>query len=176
MSSFQNSDSSSIDASRVPQAPTALAVIVPVHNEAENIKSVYHRLATTLDASRHVSTWTVLFINNASTDLSLKEIKALQATDPRIQYVTMARNFGYHASLVAGLSLVEADRYAIIDGDGEDPPEMLSTFLEALENGSQLAYGIRSNREEPRFITLARKIFYRILRKIADGEIVEWMA
>jgi polyisoprenyl-phosphate glycosyltransferase len=76
---------------------------------------------------------------------------------------------------VAGLSLVESDLYAIVDVDGEDPPELLKSFLEEVRRGGEVVYGIRSSREEWGVITALRSLFYHINRSIADSPAVLWM-
>lgn len=152
-----------------------LSVIVPVHNERLNIGPCYQRASAVLSALKGLDHWSIVFINNASDDGSLEEILALRAVDHRVNVITLSRRFDYHAVLVAGLSEVESDLYAIVDVDGEDPPELLKSFYEAIQEGVCVAYGIRSNRREARLITLGRKLFYKTLRRIADAEIVEWM-
>lgn len=155
-------------------APQRLAVIVPAHNERDNIPYFYSRAVHALD--RLPSTvWEIVFVNNDSNDGTLEAMLKLRAADERVKVVTLSRDFGYHPALLAGLSQVDADLYAIIDVDCEDPPELLVTFREALSQDVDLAYGIRSNREEPWMITLGRRIFYVINRQIADSQIVLWM-
>lgn len=153
-----------------------LSVIVPVHNEQDNVAPFYRRTVPVLDALADHPEWQILFVNNASEDGTLAEVLKLRAADPRVKVITLSKNFGYHGALIAGLSVEEHDRYAIIDVDCEDPPELLAQFDEAIRSGAQLAYGIRSNREEPRLITLGRRLFYVLNRQIADSEIVLWMA
>jgi glycosyltransferase involved in cell wall biosynthesis len=89
---------------------------------------------------------------------------------------TLSRNFGYHAALIAGLSSADADLYAIVDVDGEDPPELLEKFHAALEGGAQTAYGIRSDRPEAPWLVFFRWLFYFINSRIADGPTRLWMA
>ncbi len=153
-----------------------LVVIVPVHNELANIRPFYARARKAMEALTALSHWEVFFVNDASDDGSLEEILALRAEDPRIKVISLSRDFGYHASVVAGLTLAEGDYYAVVDADGEDPPELLATFYTTLQQGAQVAYGIRSQRDEPRLVTFGRKIFYYLNRQVADSEIVVWMA
>lgn len=153
---------------------TELALVVPVHNEIGNIEPFFERTRTVLD-SLPVS-WKIVFVNDGSSDGSLERMLALHAQDERVKIISLSRNFGYHAVLYAGLSLVEADRYAMIDVDCEDPPELLRDFHAAIEHGADIAYGIRSNREEPAPVTFFRRIFYYLNRSIADSEIVVWMS
>ncbi len=153
-----------------------LAVIVPVHNERVGIQPFYERARAVLSRLPGLEDWSVVFVNDGSSDGSFEELMRLHAQDPHVKVITLSRNFGYHAVLVAGLSRVDSDLYAVIDVDCEDPPELLETFYGAIQQGYGVAYGIRSNRQEPRLITMGRKLFYRIIRQIADAEMVEWMA
>ena len=152
-----------------------LSVLVPVYNEGPNIRPCYARLKATLEALPGLDAWQVLFVNDGSGDDSLQRILELRAEDPRVKVATWSRNVGYHAGLTQGLALLESDLYAIVDVDGEDPPELLARFHAEILKGAQVAYGIRSNRDEPAVITLGRSLFYRINRWIADSTIVLWM-
>ena len=151
-----------------------LNVIVVVWNDAVHIAHFYERARSTLDGLSEVD-WGLVFVNNDSQDDSLARLLALRAADDRVGILTLSRNFGYHAALVAGLSTVEADLYAIVDVDCEDPPELLAGFLERIRGGSQLAYGIRSDRDEPWPMTLGRQLFYMVNRLLADSAMVMWM-
>lgn len=153
-----------------------LAVIVPVYNERANILPFYQRIRPVLESLPGLDDWNLVFVNDGSSDGSLDGILNLRSRDGRVKVITLARNFGYHSVLVAGLSQVESDLYAIVDVDCEDPPELLAQFHEALRNGAQVAYGIRSNREEPGLLTLGRKLFYHLNRRVADSEVIIWMA
>lgn len=153
-----------------------LAVIVPVHNETISIRPFYEKTKAVLEKMIELESWSVVFCNNGSDDDSLAEIMKLRDTDQRVKVITLSKNFGYHGALIAGLSTIEADLYAIIDVDCEDPPDLLPAFLSQIEGGAELVYGIRSKRSESVFITFFRKVFYALNRKLADSEIVMWMA
>jgi len=152
-----------------------LAIIVPVHNELGNIVPFYDRTCAVLDSLSAIS-WQMVFVNDGSDDGSLERICELRAKDKRVKVISLSRDFGYHAVLLAGLSLITADRYAMIDVDCEDPPELLREFHSALEGGADVAYGIRSNRVEPMVVTFFRRLFYYLNKGIADSDIVLWMA
>src|SRR5437763_4127774 len=158
-----------------PMSDRDLAIIVPVHNELGNIAPFYDRTCAVLDSLSAISRQMV-FVNDGSDDGSLERICELRAQDKRVQVLSLSRDFGYHAVLLAGLSLITADRYAMIDVDCEDPPELLREFHSALEGGADVAYGIRSNRVEPMVVTFFRRLFYYLNKGIADSDIVLWMA
>ena len=154
-----------------------LAVIVPLHNETESINYFYNRLRSTLEGIKDLTRWEVIFINDGSTDNSLEKLKELRENDKRVNIISLARSFGYQNALQAGLTTVTANFYSIVDVDCEDPPELLEEFFHSIKHEKiEIAYGIRSNREEPSWVVFFRKIFYLINRIIADNEIVMWMA
>jgi len=153
-----------------------LSVIVAVHNEGQSIVPFYERTKPVLDNLSGIREWNIVFVNDASEDDSLAEILKLRASDRRVQVITLSRRFGYHAVLTAGLSSVESDLYAMVDVDCEDPPELLAQFYGLIQDGVQVAYGIRSNREEPASLTFLRKLFYYLNKRIADSDFVVWMA
>lgn len=150
-----------------------LNVIVPARNELQNVPYFYDRARKALE-SLDVD-WNIVFVNNASEDGTLERMHELRAADPRVKVISLSRNFGYHAALVAGLSVLDADYYAMVDVDCEDPPELLVDFYKALQGGAQVAYGHRSHRDEPSYLTFGRKLFYLANRRVADSEIVMWM-
>ena len=152
----------------------SLAVLVPVHNEAGNIVPFYDRTRAVLESLP--ASWQIVFLNNGSSDASFERIRELRANDDRVKVISLSRDFGYHAVLLAGLTLVVADRYVMIDADCEDPPELLRDFHLAVDGGADIAYGIRSNRTEPASLTFFRRLFYYLNRSIADSDIVLWMA
>ena len=151
-----------------------LHVIVPARNEKLNVPYFFDRARRTLDALDGVD-WRIVFVNNCSSDGTLEEMTALRARDRRVQIVTLSRDFGYQAALRAGLSIADSDYYAIVDVDCEDPPELLADFHREIMNGADIAYGIRSHRDEPSLITFGRRVFYILNRLLADGEVVMWM-
>lgn len=150
-----------------------LTVIVPTYNEEESVLPFYDRAKPALEPLG--LDWELLFVNDGSTDGSLQKILELRKNDPRVKVLTLSRNFGYHAGLIAGLSVRDSDLYAIVDVDCEDPPELLSKFMEEISAGAQIAYGDRSKRDEPAWVVFCRHLFYRINRRIADSPIQVWM-
>ena len=153
-----------------------ITIIIPSFNEEEAIPLFYNRLRKVLDSLSGQYLFTILFTNNASTDGTLREIHKIREFDPRVEVLTLSRNFGYQASLVAGLTHAVGDGFFIVDVDGEDPPELLPIFLSKWEEGNQIVYGIRGERPEPSYLTTCRRLFYKLLRAVADSDIVLNMA
>lgn len=153
----------------------SLAVIVPLYNDVGNVMPFFERALRTLEALPTI-TWRIVFINDGSTDGSFERACELRRTDDRVKVISLARNFGYHAVLLAGLSTIMSDLYVMIDVDCEDPPELLSEFVSAIDAGADIAYGIRSNRIESAPVTFFRRAFYYVNRWIADSDVVVWMS
>ena len=151
-----------------------LSVVVVIWNDAVQIQAFYERVRSALERLPGVL-WTVTFVNNDSDDDSLTRLVSLRRSDERVKIATLSRNFGYHAALIAGLAVTDADVYAMVDVDCEDPPELLVDFFERIRAGSQLAYGIRSDRDEPWLMTAGRRLFYVVNGLLADSAMVMWM-
>ena len=106
-----------------------VSIVCPVYNEEHAIPLFYERLTATLAPLLSKYDFELIFTNNGSVDGTLQVIQALRETDPKTQVITLSRNFGYQASVLAGISYSIGDATVVIDVDCEDPPEMLPLFL-----------------------------------------------
>lgn len=111
----------------------------------------------------------VLVLDNGSKDNSLEIIRGWDWENLEVCCISFTRNFGYENSIWFGLFVSDADAFAFLDSDGEDPIELLLEFIEAINQGSYAAIGIRQKRYEPRVLQIARKISYALLAKISDA-------
>lgn len=156
---------------------TRLLVICPVYNEETNIEYFFGRIKAVfeqVDSNRY--SCSLLFTNNRSTDRTLELILALEQQYSWVNHLTLSRNFGYQLSVLSGLTTGEADLYMICDVDCEDPPELLHTFLQEIEAGRDLVYGIRNNRPDSWLMARCRRGFYSVLRALGDYTIIPYMA
>jgi dolichol-phosphate mannosyltransferase len=149
-----------------------VSIVTPVYNEAMALPIFYERLAKVLATLEDRYRFEILFSDNRSTDATADKVRELRARDPRVQLLALSRNYGYQASMVAGMRQASGDAIIFIDADCEDPPEMIPLFLDGWEGGNDIVYGIRDRRQEPLHVTLARKLFYRVNRMIADSDIL----
>ena len=149
-----------------------VSVVTPVYNESATVGVFYERLANALAPFTDRYVFEFIFSDNASTDDTGARVAALRANDPRVQLLALSRNYGYQASMVAGMRQASGDAVIFIDADCEDPPEMLPQFLAAWEQGHDIVYGIRERRSEPPHVTLSRRLFYRLNKMIADSDIL----
>lgn len=153
-----------------------ITIVCPVYNEEAAIPLFYRRLQDALAPLRARYDFELIFTNNRSADRTLEVVKGLRRDDPSVHVLTFSRNFGYQASVLAGLKHAAGDAMVVIDVDCEDPPELIPTFLDEWEKGHDVVYGLRGNRPESRLIVEARRVFYRLNRFMADNEVILDMA
>lgn len=153
-----------------------ISIICPVYNEEQTVPLFYRRLQQAIAALKKTYAFELVFTNNASTDGTLAEIQKLRKHDPNIEVLTFSRNFGYQSSILAGITHASGSAIIIIDVDCEDPPEMIPKFVKKWEEGYDIVYGIRGKRPEAYLVTAMRRWFYRILKFMADTDIILDMA
>src|SRR5665213_167762 len=158
----------------VPTVKNALiSIVVTFYNEEKTIVPFFAEL------DRVVSTLPNIFeyvcVNDGSTDRTLQILRDRHLTDPRLRIVDLTRNFGKEAALSAGFSYARGSAVIVIDADLQDPPELISAFLDKWREGYEIVYGIRSSRRADTFLkrttaALFYKLFNRISKiKIPDG-------
>ncbi len=153
-----------------------ITILCPVCDEDHVIPLFFGRIQPVLEKlSEHYAVHLV-FLNNASRDRTPQQIEKIREVWPETYLITMSRNVGYHASLEFGLRNATGDLFVFIDVDCEDPPEMILEFVEKYEQGHDIVYGERVDRDESAAIKKARKFFYRLLHAVADDEIILDMA
>lgn len=153
-----------------------LTVICPVFNEAEVIPLFFKRFLKVCNQLKSKYLINLLFINNASTDKTYHVIQNLMEPYKFIYLITLSSNVGYQKSLDCGIRNAKGDLICFIDVDCEDPREMILDFINLYEKGYDLVYGIRLDRHEHRLVIKARNYFYYLLRKVADDDVILFMA
>lgn len=147
-----------------------LSVIVPLFNEEQNIGALNERIITVL-ASMPISN-EVIYINDGSKDKTLPLIIGLTHQFPNIKYIDFSRNFGHQQAISAGIQFAKGKYLVIMDGDGQDPPELIPELYEKACSGFEVVYAKRKKRQgEGLLKKFTAKLFYRILAKITNIEI-----
>jgi dolichol-phosphate mannosyltransferase len=145
------------------------SVVVPVYDEQAVLPELFARLEQALAGLDDPAE--IVFVNDGSRDGSLALLKAFGAEDKRVRIVSLSRNFGHQAAITAGLAYASGEAVAILDADLQDPPELLPRLFRALDEGWDVAYGIRQGRKEGPAKRLAYFGFYRLLRRLASIDI-----
>ncbi|MGL4421826.1 MAG: glycosyltransferase family 2 protein, partial [Gemmataceae bacterium] len=149
-----------------PTSLGTLSVVVPLLNEESNLAELLTRLD--LAVRQLPMTTEILFVNDGSTDGTAAWLDAQAAVDPRIVVIHFSRNFGHQAAISAGLEQATGDAVAIMDGDLQDPPEILQQFLGAWRSGADVVYAIRTKRKENFLKRLGYFVFYRLLARCSE--------
>ena len=151
-----------------------LLIILPCYNEEETIP-VFYREINKLSQEFHEQDFEFLFIDDGSKDNTLSIIKNLSINDNRVHYISFSRNFGKEAAMYAGFCNALGDYVTIIDADLQDPPSLIPEMYKYVSSGEyDSAATRRSNRKgEPPMRSLFAKLFYCIINKISDADIVD---
>ncbi|AUB34845.1 DPM1, dolichol-phosphate mannosyltransferase [Nostoc flagelliforme CCNUN1] len=146
------------------------SLIVPIYNEEEIIPELYRRLSAVMNRLDGLAE--LILINDGSRDRSLQLLRELHQKDPRICYLSFARNFGHQIAVTAGLNFVRGQVIIILDADLQDPPELIPDMIEKWRQGYLVVYAQRTQRlKEGWFKRFTAYSFYRVLKKLADVEI-----
>ena len=145
-----------------------ISYIIPILNEQDNIVKTIHRIMTSVPSKYEFE---IIFIDDGSTDSTLDILKSQKNRNKCIKCISLSRNFGHQAALTAGLEYAKGQYIAILDGDLQDPPELIPEFIKYLEKGYDLVYGIRTKRKENILKKLSYFSFYRLLRFLSDIQI-----
>ncbi|MTJ14940.1 glycosyltransferase family 2 protein [Anabaena sp. UHCC 0187] len=144
--------------------------IVPIYNEEETIHEMYRRIALVMNQMDGLVE--LCLINDGSRDRSLQMMRELHQKDPRVVYLSLARNFGHQIAVTAGLNFVRGQIVVILDADLQDPPELIPEMVELWQQGYQIIYAQRTKRrQEGWFKRLTAYAFYRLLKNLADVDI-----
>lgn len=144
-----------------------ISVVVPIFNEEELIPQFHEAVAAALNSVGEE--WETVYVNDGSKDASLELLKELQTFDPNVVVVDLTRNWGHMGAISAGLQTARGDAVILMDGDFQDPPEVLPQLIEAWRNGAQVVAAVRRSRQERRKV-LAKlfPLFYRVLAMLSD--------
>ncbi|KAA6302965.1 MAG: putative glycosyltransferase [Candidatus Ordinivivax streblomastigis] len=147
-----------------------ISVVIPIFNEEGNIEEMYRR--TSLAIQTISNEYEIIFVNDFSKDNSLPLIKKITLEDKHVQYISFSRNFGHQVAVCAGLDYAKGKAIVVIDGDLQDPPELIPQMYEKYKGGYKVVYAKRSARKGVSiFKNAAYKLFYRILNKLTTIKI-----
>jgi len=144
-----------------------LSFVIPAFNEAENLEPLSRRLERVC-AGLGIDRYEILYVENGSIDDSEVILRRLHGGNQRIKMVQLSRNFGYQGGISAGLAYVRGTWIVVMDGDQQDPPELIPEMLAKAKQGYEVVYGIRTKRQDSLAKRIAYKAFYRLWRATAQ--------
>jgi len=144
-----------------------ISVVVPLFNEEDNINKFYDSFVNV--AKQIQNDYEVVFVDDGSTDTSLKIIKELAIKDNKVKYISFSRNFGKEAAIFAGLEQAKGDYVVIADSDGQDPIELLPEMEKLIITGSYdcIATKRKNRKGEQKIRSFFSNMFYRVFNKIS---------
>jgi glycosyltransferase involved in cell wall biosynthesis len=145
--------------------PALLSVAAPMHDEEATVAPLHARVIAALEGVP----FELVIVDDGSRDGTPAALAELAAADERVKVVTLARSFGHQAALTAALEHTSGDVVVMLDGDLQDPPELIPTMLDRWREGADVVYAVRSAREgETAFKRTTASWFYRLFRGLAD--------
>jgi polyisoprenyl-phosphate glycosyltransferase len=159
-------------ASMAESSKPALSVVVPMFNEEGNVAPLLERIAAIVEDLPGRPAYEIVLVNDGSTDATIDAIRAEMARRPHVVLVNLSRNFGHQIAATAGIEIAAGDAIVLMDGDLQDPPELIGAFLEKWRDGYDVVYAVRRTRKgESPFKLLTARLFYRLIKRLTKVSI-----
>lgn len=154
-----------------PEQPV-LSIVVPMHNEALALDSLFARLRPLLEST--VASFEIVCVDDGSTDETFDRLRGIALGDPRVHVLRLSRNFGKEMALTAGLDFARGSAVVPLDADLQDPPELIGPMLAKWREGYDVVYAIRRHRSSDGTAKRATAgSFYRLFNRLSEHEIPE---
>lgn len=145
------------------------SIVIPILNEEAIVTELYRRLKAVIDPlSDDVE---VIFVDDGSADGTAETLQQLHKKDRRIKLVSLSRNFGHQAAITAGLDNASGSAIVLMDGDLQDPPELIPELVAKWKDGYHVVYTVKRSRKEGAFKRLAFSLFYKIMHAFSSVSI-----
>lgn len=145
-----------------------ISVISPIYNEEDSLQNLCTRIGRTLTDIGEED-YEIILVDNGSFDGSLEIMKNLRTQDIRIKYISLSRNFGHQGGIIAGLEHATGDAVISIDGDLQQPPELIAEMVKLWKSGYQVVYTIKTRKRNNFSLRqIFTFLFYKLLSRISD--------
>jgi dolichol-phosphate mannosyltransferase len=142
-----------------------LSAVIACYRDAPAVPIMYERLVKVFE--KLGAEYEIIFVNDASPDNARQVLEELAARDRNVVVVNHARAFGSQSAFTSGMRLATGDAVVLLDGDLQDPPELIGDFVARWQEGYDIVFGQRVNREAPAVMRLAYRTFYRLFKRLA---------
>ena len=129
----------------------SISIVIPSYNESQNINEIYRRTIEVIK-KLNVKKYELIFVENGSKDNSLELLKKINSENKSVKVISLSRNFGYQSAIAVGLRYSKNDYICVMDGDLQDPPEIILQFAEKIIQGYDVVYGIRKKRKASNYL------------------------
>ena len=153
----------------LPKKKTSVSAVIACYKDAQAIPVMYRRLTETF--TRLGLDYEIIFVNDGSPDDSAEVIRGLSAADAHVLGITHSRNFGSQAAFRSGMELSGKEAVVLLDGDLQDPPEIIADFVREWRNGADVVYGRRIKRDMSPWLEFFYKAFYRLMSLMSEFSI-----
>lgn len=150
-----------------------ISIVTPCYNEEANVEELYRQVKAQFERLSELYTYEHIFIDNASTDRTVEELKKLAAADKNVKIIVNAMNFGHIRSPFYGLCQAMGDAAMLMVADLQDPPELIPQFLQQWEAGHRVVIGIKNKSKENPLMYALRTMFYKMIKKISETRQIE---
>ena len=147
----------------------SISIITPCYNEESNVREVYNRVREAIIGLEHYR-YEHIFIDNASTDGTVRVLKSIASADINVKIIVNMRNFGHIRSPFHALYMASGDAVISIVADLQDPPEMIGEMVRQWERGALAVLAIKKTSEESRLMFTIRKAYYRLVNRLSSIE------
>ena len=144
------------------RAKKKLSAIIACYRDAPAVPIMYERLTAVFQ--KIGVDYEIIFVNDGSPDNATEVLAELAARDSQVTVINHTRNFGSQSAFTSGMRIATGDAVVLLDGDLQDPPELIESFFQKWQEGYDVVYGVRVKRDATRFLQIAYKAFYRIFR------------
>jgi len=149
-----------------------LSIVVPLYNEQDNVAPLLERIFAIAERLEGTPSYEVVLVNDGSTDRTLEQIRSELARRSNLVLVNLSRNFGHQIAASAGIEVAQGDAVVLMDGDLQDPPELIAAFIAKWREGFDVVYAVRRTRKgESPFKLLTARIFYRTIKRLTKVSI-----
>jgi len=151
----------------------SLSIVVPLYNEAGNVAELLRRIADVVASLPDApAAYEVIAVDDGSRDATRGLLLDALERDVHLRVIALSRNFGHQIAATAGIDAARGDAVVLMDGDLQDPPELIAAFIERFRAGYDVVYATRKARAgESRFKVLTAAAFYRIVRRLTNVSI-----
>jgi glycosyltransferase involved in cell wall biosynthesis len=141
-----------------------ISFVIPVFRNEGSIHLTHEKIAALMGTLAPRFDYEFVFVNDGSDDGSLAEIREVCRRDPKVRYLSLSRNFGQVAAVIAGLRAARGDAIVNLSADLQEPVELIGTMIQEWEAGSQIVVCHRISREDSLVANATSKVFYRLMR------------
>jgi polyisoprenyl-phosphate glycosyltransferase len=142
-----------------------ISAVIACYRDAPAVPIMHERLVAAF--AEVGADYEIIFVNDGSPDDAAEVLERLAADDPKVVVVNHARAFGSQSAFTSGMRIATGDAVVLLDGDLQDPPEVIPRFVEKWRAGYDVVYGERVQREAPRHMQAFYKAFYRLFKRLA---------